>query len=33
MFDQFDVSTKFGFKQLMRFQMRIFDQNYDFEQD
>ena len=32
-FDQFDVSTKQGFKELMRFQMRIFDQNYDFDQD
>lgn len=30
-FDQFDVSTKQGFKELMRFQMRIFNQNYDFD--
>lgn len=29
----FDVSTKEGFQQLFRFQMRIFDQNYDFEAD
>eukprot|EP00347_Sterkiella_histriomuscorum_P022347 403330799 len=28
-----DVKTKQGFKDLMRFQMRIFDQNYDFERD
>ena len=32
-FEQFDVSSKQGFKELLRFQMRIFDQNYDFEQD
>ena len=31
--DDFDVSSKAGFKQLLRFQMRIFDQNYDFETD
>jgi len=27
------VSTKEGFKELMRFQFRIFDHNYDFESD
>ena len=27
------MKTKEGFKELMRFQMRIFDQNYDFEND
>ena len=32
-FEQFDVSTKEGFKELMRFQMRIFEHNYDFEND
>lgn len=30
---KFDVSSKEGFKELLRFQMRIFDQNYDFDQD
>lgn len=30
---QFDVSSKEGFKELLRFQMRVMDQNYDFEQD
>jgi hypothetical protein len=28
-----DVKTKQGFKDLLRFQMRIFDQNYDFDRD
>jgi hypothetical protein len=32
-FDQFDVSSKDGFKELLRFQMRIYDQNYNFETD
>lgn len=27
------MSTKEGFRELMRFQMRIFDSNYDFESD
>lgn len=31
--NEFDVSTKEGFRELMRFQMRIFDSNYDFESD
>ena len=31
--NDFDVSSKNGFKQLLRFQMRLFDQNYDFETD
>ena len=31
--DEFDVSTKDGFQQLIRFQMRIFDQNYNFDKD
>jgi hypothetical protein len=30
---QIDVRTKEGFKDLIRFQMRIFDCNYDFEED
>lgn len=28
-----DVKTKEGFKDLIRWQMRIFDLNYDFESD
>jgi hypothetical protein len=32
-FDQFDVSSKGGLKELLRFQMRIFDTNYNFETD
>jgi len=28
-----DVKTKQGFKDLLRFQLRIFDQNYDFDKD
>ena len=31
--DQLDMSTKQGFKDLLRFQMRIFDQNYSFAGD
>lgn len=31
--NDFDVSSKQGFKQLLRFQMRIFDLNYDFDTD
>ena len=28
-----DMSTKEGFKELLRFQMRVFDQHYDFHKD
>jgi hypothetical protein len=32
-FDKFDVTNKQGFKELLKFQMRIFDQNYSHSND
>lgn len=33
MIPEFDVKSKEGFKELMRFQLRIYDANYNFRED